>query len=133
VYSFITNKILCDPWNGNNVSISKNVDSEAELKLKKFKPDLIISFNNSKPSFVEKFDCPIVIAEADIAQYFSHQNLIKKNVDRYHFFYFTNNGKNQIINSKNPYGPFGASVKIVKILKKINLKNILIKKFYNIK
>jgi GDP/UDP-N,N'-diacetylbacillosamine 2-epimerase (hydrolysing) len=41
--------------------------------------------------------------------------------------------KNQIINSKNPYGPSGASVKIVKILKKINLKNILIKKFYNIK
>ena len=101
VYNFITNKILCDPWNGNNVSISKDGDSEAELKLKKFKPDLIISFNNSKPSFVEKFDCPIVIAEADTVQYFSDQNLIKKNVDRYHFFYFTNDGANQIINSFN--------------------------------
>jgi len=101
VYNFITNKILCDPWNGNNVSISKDGDSEAELKLKKFKPDLIISFNNSKPSFVEKFDCPIVIAEADTVQYFSDQNLIKKNVDRYHFFYFTNNGAKQIIKSFN--------------------------------
>lgn len=41
--------------------------------------------------------------------------------------------KNQIKNSKNPYGPFGASIKIAKILKKINLKNILIKKFHDIK
>jgi GDP/UDP-N,N'-diacetylbacillosamine 2-epimerase (hydrolysing) len=32
----------------------------------------------------------------------------------------------------NHYGPQGASAKIVKILKKINLKNILIKKFYDI-
>jgi GDP/UDP-N,N'-diacetylbacillosamine 2-epimerase (hydrolysing) len=41
--------------------------------------------------------------------------------------------KNQIKNSKNPYGPFGASIKIAKILKKINFKNILIKKFHDIK
>jgi GDP/UDP-N,N'-diacetylbacillosamine 2-epimerase (hydrolysing) len=41
--------------------------------------------------------------------------------------------KNQIKNLKNPYGPFGASIKIVKILKKINLKNILVKKFYDIR
>jgi len=101
VYNFITNEILCDPWNGNNISISKYQDSKVELKLKKFKPDLIISYNNSKPNFVEKFDCPIVIAEADTVEYFSDQNLIKKNVDRYHFFYFTKNGKNQIINSFN--------------------------------
>jgi len=101
VYNFITNKILCDPWNGNNISISKDQDNAAELELKKFKPDLIISFNNSKPNFIEKFDCPIVIAEADTAQYFSDQNLIKKNVDRYHFFYFTSDGLNQIINTFN--------------------------------
>jgi len=101
VYNFITNKLLCDPWNGYNVPISKDKNNVAELKLKKFKPDLIISFNNSKPSFVEKFDCPIVIAEADTVQYFSDQNLIKKNVDRYHFFYFTSNGLDSIINSFN--------------------------------
>jgi hypothetical protein len=101
VCNFITNEILCDPWNGNNVSISKEADNAAELKLKKFKPELIISFNNSKPSFVEKFECPIVIAEADTVQYFSDQNLIKENVDRYHFFYFTNDGANQISNYFN--------------------------------
>jgi len=41
--------------------------------------------------------------------------------------------QNLIKSSKNPNGPFGASVKIVKILKNINLKNILIKNFYDIK
>jgi GDP/UDP-N,N'-diacetylbacillosamine 2-epimerase (hydrolysing) len=41
--------------------------------------------------------------------------------------------KLKIKNSINPYGSYGASVKIVKILKKINLKNIMIKKFYDIK
>jgi len=45
---------------------------------------------------------------------------------------YSNKFKNQIKNSKNPHGPFGASVKIVRILKKINLKNILIKKFNDI-
>ena len=41
--------------------------------------------------------------------------------------------QNQIKDSKNPYGTIGASVKIVNILKKISLKNILIKKFYDIR
>ena len=40
--------------------------------------------------------------------------------------------RDKIKNSKNHYGPSGASKKIVKILRKINLKNILIKKFYDI-
>ena len=41
--------------------------------------------------------------------------------------------KHKIKNSVNPYGSYGASVKIVKVLKTINLKNIMIKKFYDIK
>lgn len=41
--------------------------------------------------------------------------------------------KKKIKKSINFYGPHGASVKIVKVLKKINLKNILIKKFHDIR
>jgi GDP/UDP-N,N'-diacetylbacillosamine 2-epimerase (hydrolysing) len=40
--------------------------------------------------------------------------------------------RNKITYTKNIYGSFGSSIKIVKILKKINLKNILFKKFYDI-
>ena len=57
----------------------------------------------------------------------------KKNILNSLKIIYSDKFKNQIKNSKNPYGPFGASIKIVNILKKINLKNILIKKFYDIK
>ena len=97
VLNFITNDILCDPWNGHNVSISRNIDHAVELSLRKFKPDLIISFNNSKINVVEKFECPIVIAEADTAKYFSDKDSIKRNVNRYHFFYFTKNGSKEMM------------------------------------
>jgi hypothetical protein len=106
--SAVSKALGIDPEEVQNVISSGKLDATqvaaiqmAELELKKFKPDLIISYNNSKPSFVEKFDCPIAIAEADTAQYFSEQYSIKKNVDRYHFFYFTNNGLNHIANRFN--------------------------------
>ena len=57
----------------------------------------------------------------------------KKNILNSLKIIYSNKFKNQIKNSKNPYGPFGASIKIVNILKKINLKNILMKKFYDIR
>jgi GDP/UDP-N,N'-diacetylbacillosamine 2-epimerase (hydrolysing) len=41
--------------------------------------------------------------------------------------------QDKLKSSKNPYGSFGASIKIIKILKKINLKKILVKKFYDVK
>jgi GDP/UDP-N,N'-diacetylbacillosamine 2-epimerase (hydrolysing) len=42
---------------------------------------------------------------------------------------YSNKFRIVIRNSKNPYGFPGSSIKIVKILKKINLDNILFKKF----
>ena len=78
VLSFITNDIIVDPWNGLNISITSYVEHKVETSLKKFKPDLIICFNNSKINIVEKFDCPIVIWEADTANYFSDKDSIKK-------------------------------------------------------
>ena len=40
--------------------------------------------------------------------------------------------QNKLRTTTNPYGNGGASMKILNILKKIKLKNILIKKFYDI-
>ena len=101
VLNFITNDIILDPWNGFNISISSYVEHEVETSLKKFKPDLIICFNNSKINIVEKFDCPIAIWEADTAKYFSDKDSIKKNVDRYHFIYASQNGEETFINLFN--------------------------------
>jgi hypothetical protein len=101
VLNFITNNIILDPWNGLNISISTYVEKEVETSLKKFKPDLIICFNNSKINTVEKFDCPIAIWEADTVRYFSDKVSIKKNVDRYHYIYFSVNGAENFINLFN--------------------------------
>jgi hypothetical protein len=101
VLNFITNDIIIDPWNGFNISISSYVEHEVETSLKKFKPDLIICFNNSKINIVEKFDCPIAIWEADTAKYFSDKDSIKKNVDRYHFIYNSKNGEENFMNLFN--------------------------------
>ena len=53
--------------------------------------------------------------------------LIKEKID----FIYSKKFKNKIKNLKNSYESFGTSMKIVKVLKNINLKNILIKKFYD--
>ena len=45
---------------------------------------------------------------------------------------YSNKFQNQLKNTKNPYGTGNASSKIIKILKKTKLKNILFKKFYSI-
>jgi|688.fasta_scaffold28540_8 GDP/UDP-N,N'-diacetylbacillosamine 2-epimerase (hydrolysing) len=45
---------------------------------------------------------------------------------------YSNKFKRKTKSFKSSYGSAGASIKIVKILKKISLKNILIKKFYDI-
>ena len=41
--------------------------------------------------------------------------------------------KKKIKNVSSPYGKGGAGKKIVKILKKVNLKNIKLKKFFDLK
>ena len=97
VLSFITNDIICDPWNGYNISVSRDVEYQVKISLRKFKPDLIICFNNSKINIIEEFDCPIAIWEADTVKYFSDKDSIKKNVGRYHFIHFTKNGAKEIV------------------------------------
>jgi ABC-type Na+ transport system ATPase subunit NatA len=106
VRHIITNECNIDPWNGNNIPFSKKLATDIINKIKKFSPDLIISFNNSIINNIHKYvDCPIVIAEADRWIYFSNKLEIKKNVNRYHFFYFTKFGGKDFIEN------FGANKK----------------------
>jgi len=127
ILNFITNDIILDPWNGFNIPISSFIENSVKTKLQKFKPDLIICFNNSKSNIVDNFDCPIVIWEADIARYFSDKDSIKKNVDRYHFFHSSKNGAEDFINL------FNAQKKnIFYIESATSIKSKKIKKFHDI-
>ncbi len=56
----------------------------------------------------------------------------KKNITRSIKKIYSKKFINKIKNCKNPYGDGGASNKIVKILKKMKIKNLINKKFYDI-
>lgn len=66
--------------------------SETDLrdKIKHFNPDLILSFNNANYSkILEITNCPIVVWNADLPYLWNQCDLIKRNVDRYTFFSFS--------------------------------------------
>lgn len=55
-----------------------------------FNPDLIITGNNSVPqAALDATTCPIVILTSDSPSYFSGQDYIKENIDRYFFAHHT--------------------------------------------
>ena len=84
VLHVITSDYLLDPWNGNNTNVSDVWSQELVKKVMDFKPDLVISFNNSIVSgIVDALDCPILLWDADQFDYFSDKDTILKNQDRY--------------------------------------------------
>ncbi len=84
VFHVITSDYLLDPWNGNNTNVSDVWSQELVKEVKDFKPDLVISFNNSIVSgVVDVLDCPILLWDADQFEYFSDKDTILKNQDRY--------------------------------------------------
>lgn len=94
VLQLVTSDFLPTPWGGNNKS-SIYHKKYVTNSIKKFNPDLIISFNNSLVDGVEKaFDCPIIIWDSDSLKYFNNKNQLLKNKDRYIFFAFSSNGIN---------------------------------------
>ncbi len=87
VMEIITNDFLKRPWNGSNelnfgISASKLIGD-----IKKFGPDLVISFNNSSIENLEReIDCPIAIWDADHFHHFNDIEKLKRNKDRFLFF-----------------------------------------------
>jgi|LakMenE18May11ns_1017448.scaffolds.fasta_scaffold9867596_2 hypothetical protein len=131
VRHIITNECNIDPWNGYNIPFSNKLATDTINKIKKFNPDLIISFNNSIINNIDKYvDCPIVIAEADRWMYFSNKPEIKKNVNRYHFFYFTKFGEKDFIenfgaNKKKIFNiPLATNITNKSLIKKNNINFI---------
>ncbi len=62
-------------------------------KVRAFKPDLIITFNNSFPcpELVSETDCPIALYTADGPDCFSYRETIEKYMERYRFFKMNDN------------------------------------------
>ncbi|NRA73978.1 MAG: glycosyltransferase [Rickettsiales bacterium] len=93
VAHIITNDFLYSPWNGSNTPRSKFLKYEILKKIKKFSPDLIISFNNSSIEGIEKeFSCPIALWNADYFEFFNDKKFILNNQDRFYYLSTTRSG-----------------------------------------
>ncbi|WP_150143300.1 glycosyltransferase family protein [Candidatus Enterovibrio escicola] len=94
-----TAEFLCRPWNGNNVE-SKIIDVvRLKQRIKSFDPELIISFNNSKLSFLEsEFDCPIIIWQADSFEYYNDKDRLIKDPNRYLYFGLSEDDTPNLVN-----------------------------------
>lgn len=89
VLQIITSSILVKPWNGSNKALTTSIKHKSLKKIKDFRPDLIISFNNSSIEDIEStVDCPIALWDADTVQFFNNKETIKNNLDRYHYMAF---------------------------------------------
>lgn len=69
----------------------EDIDTEKlDEDIRKFNPELVIAFNNTiYNKILELTNCPIVIWGADTEFFWNSKELIKKNIDRYHFFCFS--------------------------------------------
>ena len=54
-------------------------------KIKEFNPDIIFTFNNTIfEEIIKVTNCPILLYEADLVEFFAHKEYIKKYIDRYY-------------------------------------------------
>lgn len=87
---YVPNRFQSQIFFGNN-DLLENIDTDKlDEDIKKFNPDLVITFNNTIYNKVLKLtDCPIVVWGADTEPLWNSVELIKKNVERYFFFCFS--------------------------------------------
>ena len=81
-----TADFLTKPWAGKNSESSIIDGSRLRSYVENYSPDLIISFNNSKLSFLEELECPIIIWQADSFEFYNDKETIKSNPNRYLYF-----------------------------------------------
>jgi len=81
-----TSDFLLKSWNSENVEHWSVEKKKVINRIETFGPELVITFNNSKLSFIEEVcSCPIAIWEADSFTFYNDKEKIKSNSDRYYF------------------------------------------------
>lgn len=99
VLHLVSNDYLFYAWNGTNKPYKAAIKDDLHQKIKDFRPDLIIAFNNSIIEGVEDIvSCPIILWDADSIAFFNDKDTIKKNSDRYLYLAVSDHGINEYIN-----------------------------------
>lgn len=90
VLVYVPNRFQKQIFGGNN-ELLDNIDTDKlDDDIKQFNPDLVITFNNTiYNKVIELTDCPIVVWGADTEPLWNSVELIKKNIERYFFFCFS--------------------------------------------
>lgn len=90
-------EFLNKSWNSNNEEAGFLNIKQLKAEIASFNPDLVISFNNTKLSFIEDLlDCPIAIWEADSFTFYNDKDKIIANPERYHYFCLSIDAREQI-------------------------------------
>lgn len=94
VMQVITSDFAIYVWDPDNKVISEEIRKNAINEIKKFNPDLVLSFNNcSIEGLEDELNCPIALLDADSWLYFNCKDTIKQKLDRYYFIAFSQYGK----------------------------------------
>lgn len=123
-------EFLTKSWNSNNKESSFIKVDKFRDEVAKFNPDLVIAFNNAKPSFIEDIvSCPIAIWEADSFNFYNDKEIILKDPNQYHYFCLSRDAKEKILsiganNSNVHMINSGTSIKSHDIDKKYNISFI---------
>lgn len=88
-----SSRFLRKAWAGSNQAFPWLHERKLAADIKLFSPEVAFIFNHSVPNpAFEILDCPMVLWGADSSQFYNDQNVIKKNIGRYHFFCFSLHG-----------------------------------------
>ena len=130
VLVYIPNYFSKKCFSSENVLIPNIDEGFLRKQIKEFEPELVLTFNNSiYHDILNITDCPIAIWSADSEIFWNQKELIKNNIDRYHFFNFSSDD----IHLCAPCEMFGAKRdRTFNIKSATNLKNTNSKKDKNI-
>ncbi|WP_086245426.1 glycosyltransferase family protein [Campylobacter devanensis] len=79
------NNVLCFQWSLPQLNLNNKIPDKYLDKIKRFKPDLFIFFNNQFWDVSRYFDAPIIIYDVDSPNAYCNINQIKTNNSRYKF------------------------------------------------
>ena len=97
-YNINSKETSFDKWGGNSFCKDNNLINE----IKKFRPDIVLNFNNSLPQNIELFNMSkICLIDADAPLVFWNKDYLKRNKNKYYYIGLQRCSKNMYKNFFN--------------------------------
>lgn len=90
VLVYVPNRFQKKLFGSDNALLDETNSDKLDADIKQFKPDLVLTFNNTiYNKVIHLTDCPVVVWGADAETYWNATDTIKHNLDKYFFFCFS--------------------------------------------